>query len=91
MLFRSNDVVIRQNTTFGIRSTDDLNAKPVIGDFVDIGAGAVIVGNVTIGENAIIGANSVIFTNVPPNAVMMGVPAKVVGTNPRRNPSPLKS
>ncbi len=86
-----NDVIIRQNTTFGIRTTDDLNAKPTIGDFVDIGAGAVIVGNVTIGENAIIGANSVIFTNVPPNAVMMGVPAKVVGTNRRRNPSPLKS
>jgi len=86
-----NDVVIRQNTTFGIRTTDDLNAKPVIGDFVDIGAGAVIVGNVTIGENAIIGANSVIFTNVPPNAVMMGVPARPVGTNRRRNPSPLKT
>ena len=85
-----NDVTIRQNTTFGIRTTDDLNAKPVIGDFVDIGAGAVIVGNVTIGENAIIGANSVIFTNVPPDAVMMGVPAKQVGTNRRRNPSPLK-
>ena len=85
-----NDVIIRQNTTFGIRSTDDLNAKPVIGDFVDIGAGAVIVGNVTIGENAIIGANSVIFTNVPPNAVMMGVPAKAIGTNRRRNPSPLR-
>lgn len=85
-----NDVIIRQNTTFGIRSTDDLNAKPIIGDFVDIGAGAVIVGNVTIGENAIIGANSVIFTNVPANAVMMGVPARVIGTNQRRNPSPLR-
>ena len=84
-----NDVTIRQNTTFGIRSTDDLNAKPIIGDFVDIGAGAVIVGNVTIGDNAIIGANSVVFTNVPPDAVVMGVPAKVIGTNRRRNPSPL--
>jgi serine O-acetyltransferase len=84
-----NDVIIRQNTTFGIRSTEDLNAKPIIGDFVDIGAGAVIVGNVTIGENAIIGANSVVFTNVPANAVVMGVPAKVIGTNRRRNRSPL--
>jgi len=84
-----NDVIIRQNTTFGIRSTDDLNAKPIIGDFVDIGAGAVIVGNVTIGENSIIGANSVVFTNVPPNSVMMGVPARVIGPNTRQNRSPL--
>jgi len=84
-----NDVIIRQNTTFGIRSTDDLNAKPIIGNFVDIGAGAVIVGNVTIGDNAIIGANSVVFTSVPPDAVVMGVPGKVIGTNRRRNPSPL--
>ena len=85
-----NDVILRQNTTIGIRSTDDLRAKPVIGDFVDVGAGAVIVGNITIGENAIIGANSVVFTSVPVSAVVMGVPAKVIGTNPRRNPSPLK-
>ena len=81
-----NDVVIRQNTTFGIRSTDDLNAKPIIGDDVDIGAGAVIVGNITIGANSIIGANTVVFTSVPPDSVVMGVPGRVIGTNPRRNP-----
>jgi serine O-acetyltransferase len=80
-----NDVVIRQNTTFGIRSIEDPRAKPIIGDFVDIGAGAVIVGNVTIGENSIIGANSVVFTNVPPNSVVMGVPGKVIGPNRRQN------
>ncbi|PTD26108.1 AMP-binding protein [Sphingomonas fennica] len=74
-----NDVVIRQNTTFGIRSMEDLNAKPIIGDGVDIGAGAVIVGNITIGEHSVIGANSVIFTNIPPYSIAMGVPAKVVG------------
>lgn len=86
-----DDVVIRQNTTFGIRSTDDLCAKPIIGNRVDIGAGAVVVGNITVGENAIIGANSVVFSNVPKNTVVIGVPARAIGTNPRRNPSPLKS
>jgi serine acetyltransferase/acyl-CoA synthetase (AMP-forming)/AMP-acid ligase II len=85
-----NDVVIRQNTTFGIRSIDDLRAKPIIGDFVDIGAGAVIVGNVTVGENSIIGANSVVFTNVPPDSVVMGVPGKVIGPNRRQNGRPAK-
>jgi serine O-acetyltransferase len=76
-------VVIRQNTTFGIRSIADLNAKPIIGSRVDIGAGAVIVGNVKIGTDAIIGANSVVFTNIPDSAVVIGVPARVIGQNPR--------
>jgi serine O-acetyltransferase len=84
-----DDVILRQNTTLGIRSTDDLNAKPTIGPRTDVGAGAVIVGNITVGENSIIGANSVVFTNVPPGAVVMGVPGRVIGRNPRENPSPL--
>ncbi len=67
----------------GIRSTDDLNAKPTLGRGVDVGAGAVIVGNITVGDDAIVGANSVVFTNVPPGAVVMGVPARVIGTNPK--------
>jgi serine O-acetyltransferase len=84
-----SDVWIRQNTTFGIRSVDDVRAKPVIGNFVDIGAGAVIVGNITIGDNSIIGANTVVFSNVPPNSIVIGVPGKVIGLNARQNRSPL--
>ncbi len=84
-----NDVYIRQNTTFGIRSTRDIKAKPIIGDHVDIGAGAVIVGDIKVGENSVIGANSVVYSNVPPNSVVIGVPAKLIGQNPRQNPSPL--
>lgn len=84
-----DDVVLRQNTTLGIRSTADLNAKPTLGQRVDVGAGAVIVGNIRIGDNSIIGANSVVFSNIPENSVVMGVPARIIGTNPRRNPSPL--
>ena len=84
-----NDVILRQNTTFGIRSVEDVRAKPTIGNFVDIGAGAVVAGNIKVGDNSIIGANSVVFTNIPPNSVAMGVPAKIIGKNPRQNPSPL--
>ena len=84
-----DDVFIRQNTTFGVRSVDDLNAKPTIGSRVDIGAGAVIVGDITIGDNSIIGANAVVYMNIPPNSIVSGVPGRIVGTNPRRNPSPL--
>lgn len=65
-----NDVVIRQNTTFGIRSENDLNAKPIIGSRVNIGAGAVIVGNITIGDDVIIGANSVVSFDVPSGSIV---------------------
>ncbi len=45
-----------------------------------IGRNAQIFHNVTIGRNSIIGANSVVLTNVPPNSIVMGVPARVIGS-----------
>ena len=65
-----DDVVIRQNTTMGIRSESDLSAKPIIGSRVNIGAGAVIVGNITIGDDVMIGANSVVSFDVPSNSIV---------------------
>jgi serine O-acetyltransferase len=73
-----NDVHIRQNTTFGIASRDDLTAKPVIGDRVDVGAGACVLGDVVVGDDAVIGANSVVVKDVAPHSVMFGVPARPV-------------
>ncbi|WP_275403277.1 serine O-acetyltransferase [Nocardioides limicola] len=52
----------------------------VIGDGAAIGANAVLVGGVTIGRNAMVGANSVVLKDVPDNAVVMGSPARQVGT-----------
>jgi acyl-CoA synthetase (AMP-forming)/AMP-acid ligase II/serine acetyltransferase len=72
-----NGVIIRQNTTLGIRHLTDLNAKPTIEDNVDIGAGAVIVGDVTIGRGSFIGANSVVYTDIPPYSVVVGNPARI--------------
>lgn len=77
-----NDVHIRQNTTFGLANRSDPNAKPTIGNSVDIGTGAVIVGNITIGDGAVIGANAVVTRDVPANAVMGGVPAKLIRYRP---------
>jgi len=67
---------IRQNVTLGIKDVGNLKAVPKLGTNVDIGAGAVILGSVTIGDNARIGANSVVVKNVEPNQTVAGVPAK---------------
>jgi serine O-acetyltransferase len=76
-----DDVIIRQNTTFGIASVDELEAWPSIGNRVDIGAGVVVVGKIHIGEGAIIGANSVVVRDVPSEAVVAGNPARVIREN----------
>lgn len=74
-----DDVVIRQNTTFGIARTTEPHDRPRIGNSVDIGAGAVIIGAVTVGDRAVIGANAVVLCDVPEGAVMAGVPARQIG------------
>lgn len=73
-----NDVHIRQNTTFGLADRRDPNAKPIIGNGVEIGTGAVILGNIVIGDGAIVGANAVVTRDVPPHAMVGGVPAKLI-------------
>jgi len=73
-----DDVIIRQNTTFGIVGLHALTARPVIGNRVQIGAGAVILGGIHVGDDAIIGANAVVVRPVPAHAVMGGVPARLI-------------
>jgi serine O-acetyltransferase len=59
---------------------DDDQEFATIGDNVILGAHCVLVGGVTIGDNAMVGANSVVLTDVPPGAVVLGVPARRIGT-----------
>lgn len=73
-----DDVVIRQQVTLGIRRLDRLHDAPVIGNNVDIGAGAKILGRVVVGDGAAIGANAVVLEDVPPGALAVGVPARIV-------------
>ena len=65
------------NVTVG-NKLDEGEQKPVIKDNVKICTGAVVIGNITIGNNVIIGAGSVVVKDVPDNAVVAGVPAKVI-------------
>lgn len=67
---------IRQGVTIGNRkSLDDI---PVLGDDVDIGAGAKLLGAIRIGNGAKIGANAVVLSDVPEGATAVGVPARIV-------------
>lgn len=71
-----DDVRLRHGVTVGNDGkTDDC---PMLGDRVDVGAGAVIVGALSIGDDARIGANAVVVSDVPAGATAVGVPAKVV-------------
>ncbi len=71
--------LIYQNVTIGGNGKDEKsNGTPIIGKNVFIGAGAVILGPVSIGDNARIGANSVVLIDVPEGATAVGVPAKVI-------------
>jgi serine O-acetyltransferase len=72
-----DESIIRQNCTLGLRSLDRLDEAPVIGKRVNIGAGAVIMGRVTIGDDAAIGANAVVMQDVPAGGLAVGVPAVV--------------
>ena len=61
-------------------SQRDVKRHPTLKNNVVVGSGAQILGPVVVGENAKIGANAVVTKNVPENAVMVGIPAKNVGT-----------
>ena len=73
-----DDVTIRQNTTFGVRTKDNPTGHPTIGDRADIGVGVVVLGEVKIGADAVVGANAVVLSDVPDGAVAVGVPARII-------------
>ena len=82
-----NDVTIYHMVTLGgispsidSDSQRDIKRHPTLMDNVVVGSGAQILGPIIIGKNAKVGANAVVTKNVPENAVMIGIPAKNVGT-----------
>ena len=82
-----NNVTIYHMVTLGgispsIESNDQRNVKrhPTLMDNVVVGSGAQILGPLVVGKNAKVGANAVVTKDVPENAVMVGIPAKNVGT-----------
>ncbi len=69
------------NQQVSIGYNDDTGRTPVFGKNVHIGAGAKILGGITVGDDVVIGANAVVVKNVPANCTVVGVPAYIVKRN----------
>lgn len=72
-----DDCVVRNGVTVGLQRTDD-PGSPVIGNRVEIGAGAKVLGKIRIGDDVLIGANAVVLRDVPSNCIAVGVPARIL-------------
>ena len=71
-----DDCVLRNGVTVGLRNRMQ-RGSPQLGDRVDIGAGAKLLGPIRIGNDVAIGANAVVLCDVPDNCIAVGIPAQV--------------
>jgi len=83
------DVTIYQGVTLGGTSLDQGKRHPTVGDRAIIGAGAKVLGPVTVGHDSQIGANAVVVKPVPPGSVVVGVPGQVIARSRPRPPGAL--
>jgi serine O-acetyltransferase len=72
------DVTLYHGVTLGGTSLEKGKRHPTLGDRVVIGAGAKVLGAITIGDDSRIGANAVVVKSVPANSVVVGVPGQIV-------------
>ena len=74
-------VIIQPGVVIGGRSGH--KPVPIIEDDVEIGVGAKVLGPVRVGRGAVVGANAVVLHDVPPGAVVVGVPARILRHSPK--------
>ena len=79
-------VTLFQGVTLGGTGKERGKRHPTLGNHVVVGAGAKILGGITIGDNVKIGANSVVLKNVTANSTVIGVPARVIKTQRSEEP-----
>lgn len=79
--------ILHQGVTLGDRGECHEGSDPVLGDFIEVGTGAKILGNVRLGDYARVGANAVVLKDVEAYGVVAGVPAKLIAI---RDDKPLK-
>lgn len=73
-----DDVLIYQGVTLGGTGKDKGKRHPTLGNFVTVGAGAKVLGNITIGDYTSIGAGSVVIDDVPEHCTVVGIPGRIV-------------
>lgn len=78
-----DDCMIYHGVTLGGRSAEPVKRHPTLEDGVTVGAGAKILGPITIGAHSVVGANAVVVKDVPADSIAVGIPAQV-----RRRASP---
>lgn len=81
-----DDVLMYQGVVLGGTSSEKRKRHPTIGNHVVIGAGATVLGPITVADNARIGAGSVVIKPVPAGATIVGVPGRIAG--PKRSETP---
>ena len=72
-----DNVTLFQGATLGGTGKEQGKRHPTLGDDIVVGAGAKVLGNITIGSNSYIGANAVVIRDVPANSTVVGVPGHV--------------
>ena len=81
------NVTLYQGVTLGGTGKETGKRHPTLGENVVVGAGAKVLGPIEIGANSRVGAGSVVLKAAPPNATVVGIPARVVYYNGERVPS----
>ncbi len=81
-----DNVTLYQGVTLGGTGKEQGKRHPTLEDNVLVGAGAKVLGSLTIGKNSKIGAGSVVLHDVPPNSTVVGVPGRVVRSKGKKIP-----
>lgn len=72
-----DNCIVRNGVTVGLKNIEE-KVAPTVGNSVNIGAGAKLLGPIIIGDNVDIGANAVVITSVPDNSIAVGIPARII-------------
>ena len=79
-----NNVTLFQGVTLGGTGKETGKRHPTLGNNIVVGAGAKVLGNITIGDNSYIGSNAVVVKTVPPNSTVVGVPGHLAKYDGKR-------
>ncbi len=79
-----DDVLLYQGATLGGTGKEKGKRHPTLGNHVVVGAGAKVLGAITVGENVKIGAGSVVVRDIPANTTVVGIPGRVVISHGKR-------